>query len=531
MKYAISIVVHNNLELTKKCLESVFDCSRSQDYLLIVTDNASSDGTQEYLEGLGADRSNLIVIRNEQNLGFGVPHNAAFRLVLSRGDKPEFFVVLNNDLEVCGHWLRDMAFALERDPLNAICGIKGTCCGIDKNGVGRPSETPEYVEGSCLMIRTEVAEKFGLFSEEYIFAYYEDSDLSLRVREAGYKLVFVPLPIHHQGAATAKIVADVDLRGFYLRNQKVFLEKWKNYMAHRGFGAKTILVVRDVALGDVILVTPVIRALRQKYPLADISMITRFPEVFKRNPNVTYCGTKILKQTDKYDLFFDLNMAYERKPNIHIVEAYAEVCGVYDRVAVPDGLAPDVYPGEEEVFHAQGVLGSAPWVAIHPGPTAWLGRNWGGEGFNIVANTLRERGWKTVLVGGKDAHKIECDLDLRGKTSFHQLAAILAKSRAFFGIDSAPMHLAVAARIPTFGIFGCIDPTYRLPTRTGYSGIAIGITAPREEVGCLGCHHYLPAPRVASECFRENTKVPRCMVKLRPEDVVDTLDTHIGRPS
>lgn len=533
MRYAISVVVHNNLELTQKCLESVFDCSRGQDYLLIVTDNASSDGTREYLEGLERERSNFIVIKNERNLGFGVPHNAALKLVLSRGDgdKPEYFVVLNNDLEVCGRWLRDMSAALERDPLNAICGIMGTCCGIDKNGVGRPSETPEYVEGSCLMIRTELAERFGLFSEEYIFAYYEDSDLSLRLREAGYKLVFVPLPIHHQGAATAKIVADVDLRGFYLRNQKIFLAKWKTYLAHRGFGAKTILVVRDVALGDVILTTPVIRALRQKYPVADISMITRFPEVFKRNPNVTYCGTKILRQTDKYDLFFDLNMAYERRPNLHIVEAYAEVCGVYDRVAVPDGLVPEVYPGEEEVAYARETLGSDPWIMIHPGPTAWPGRNWGAAGFSEASRRLMEMGWKIALVGGKDAHKIEYDLDLRGKTSFHQLAALMGVARAFLGIDSAPMHMAIAARIPTFALFGCIDPIYRLPHRTGYSGIAVGITAPQTDVGCLGCHHYLPSPRVASECFRERTQVPRCMEKLKPEDVLAAMEAAIGRPS
>jgi len=533
MRYAISIAVHNNLELTRKCLESVFVCSEGQDYVLVVTDNASSDGTREYLELIEKDRSNLIVVKNDRNMGFGVPHNEALALVMGRGydQKPQYFVVLNNDLEVCGRWLRDMSAALESDPLNAICGIKGTCCGIDKNGIGRPSETPEYVEASCLMIRTDLLEQHDLFSGDYIFAYYEDSDLSLRMRQAGYKLVFVPLPIYHQGAATSKIVADVDLHGFYLRNQKVFLEKWKGYLARRGFGAKTILVVRDVALGDVILTTPVIRALRLKYPTADISMVTRFPEVYKRNPHLTYCGTKILRQLSKYDLFFDLNLAYEKRPIAHIVEAYADVCGVYDLVDVPGGFVPDLYPGEEDVAYADGLLGADPWIAIHPGPTLWPGRNWGAEKFDETAKRLKERGWKIALVGGKDAHQAENDLDLRGKTSFHQLVAVLGKARAFVGIDSAPMHMALAGRTPTFGIFGCIDPAYRLPTRSEYDGIAVGITAPLEEAGCLGCHHYLPAPRVASECFRERTKVPRCMEKLKPESVVDTVEAHVGRPS
>jgi ADP-heptose:LPS heptosyltransferase/GT2 family glycosyltransferase len=527
MRFAISIAVHNNLELTKKCLRSVFACSYGRDYLLIVTDNASTDGTRGYLEDFERDQPNVIVVKNEENLGFGVPHNHALALALARLSPPTSFrfVVLNNDLEVCGRWLEDMADALEKDPKNAICGIAGTCCGIDKSGIGRPSKTPEYVEASCLMIRADLAQKHGLFSPDFQFAYYEDSDLSLRMRQLGYRITFVPLPIKHQGAATAKIVADVDLKGFYLRNQKMFLSKWKDYLECRGFGTKSIMVVRDGALGDVILTTPVVRALREKYPNAEISVVTGFSDVYKRNPNVQYVGRKMLKQSNRYNLFFDLNMAYENDPGVHIVEAYAKVCGVRDAVrSCHDAILPDVYPDATDLEWAGLALDGGPWAAIHPGPTAWPGRNWAHERFLEVAGLLMERGVRIVLVGGPDAYHLPCDLDLRGKTSFHQLAALMTKATLFVGIDSAPMHLAMAARKPVVAVFGMIDPLHRLSGDV----LCIGVTAPKNEVGCLGCHHYLPAPRVVSECFREPSKTPLCMEKLRVEDVMRAIEVAMG---
>lgn len=519
MKFAISIAVHNNLGLTRKCLESVFECSYGMDYQVYVTDNASTDGTAEYLRELEAEHADVTVIHNDENRGFGPPHNNALFVAMDSPAPPEYFVVLNNDLEVCRSWLKDMSAALERDRRNAICGIKGSCCGISKTGVGQPSNNPEYVEGSCLMIRADLARKHGLFSPEFVFAYYEDSDLSLRMRQLGYRITFVPLPIRHQGAATAKIVADVDLKGFYLRNQRVFLDKWKDYLEHRGFGARSIMIVRAGALGDVILTTPVIRALADKYANAEISVVTGFPEVFDQNPYVTHAGKKMLKQKDKYDLFFDLDMAYEREPNLHIVDAYARVCGVADQVAEL-GRAPEVFPDAKDIEFANDVVSKEDglWVAIHPGPTAWIGRNWPAERWAEVSEWLLSEGVNVVLVGGKDAYAIPSTVDLRGKTTFHQLAALMRLVDVFAGIDSAPMHLAAVAEIPIVALFGCIDPAYRL------SGLnQCGVTAPKAEVGCLGCHHYLPAPRVASECFREKCKVPRCMDLLRVERVLEAL--------
>lgn len=98
-RYTVSILAYNNLHLTQRCLRSV--AMHSRDCEVIVTDNASTDGTAAYLADFAAKHPSLArIITNSANLGFSEPNNHA--LTLARG---EFFVTLNNDVEVCAGWL------------------------------------------------------------------------------------------------------------------------------------------------------------------------------------------------------------------------------------------------------------------------------------------------------------------------------------------------------------------------------------------------------------------------------------------
>ena len=63
---SIIIPVYNKLNYTKKCIESIFNASDDTSYEIIVVNNASTDGTEEYLNSV----SNLISINNKENLGF-----------------------------------------------------------------------------------------------------------------------------------------------------------------------------------------------------------------------------------------------------------------------------------------------------------------------------------------------------------------------------------------------------------------------------------------------------------------------------
>ncbi len=193
----ISVAVHNNWHLTKKFLESIFNLT-TVPYRLVVTDNASTDETTEALRALAAEEK-IELVRNEKNLGFSEPHRRAFATCPG-----EFFAVLNNDLVVCQGWAEEMLVEFQKDEKVVQVGLKRSCCALDNEGTGGPGEDVEYLEASFMIVRAPEIRllRGGLFDPMYQFAYYEDSDLSLRIRQAGLKLAAVDLPITHLGAAT-----------------------------------------------------------------------------------------------------------------------------------------------------------------------------------------------------------------------------------------------------------------------------------------------------------------------------------------
>lgn len=506
-KFSISIVVHNLVETTKRCLESI--ARTSQNCELLITDNASTDGTADYLSSIAG--INIRVITNSANLGFSGPHNHA--LTLARG---KYFIVLNNDVVVPTGWLDALEQKFVENANLAIAGARGQCNSLDPSGMGFPGGRVEYVEGSCLMIPTELASKHGLFSEGYRFAYYEDSDLSLRLREKGFDIAIAETWIQHERAKTADFVkAEIDLEGYKSLNRAVFQSRWKRYLAERTF-SREVLVIRDAAMGDALLVTPVLRSLKQKWPAARITVATQCPEVFARNPNVDRIGKRENLPASGFDHVYDLNLAYERSPHRHIIDSYAVACEVSSY-----GYVPEVFPSVEDAhFGAEWIPGGTKIAVISPGPTAWVGRNWPLQHFRNVVEVLKERGYFTILVGFLGENTLPCDLDLRSKTTIHQLYAILKKAALYVGIDSLPMHLAVAADIPIVAVFGCIMPVFRLPPGQSYMRGAVA-----RNVGCLGCHHSLPAPRTSSECLRPEVF---CMTRLLPSEVLQETDIAIA---
>lgn len=512
----VSVAVHNSLHLTKRCIDAVIKFTHN--FELIVTDNASSDGTAEYLATLEKNFPGIVqVVRNDRNLGFGVPHNAAFARARGR-----FFAVLNNDLEVCHDWATRMTNEFTRNPRIAIVGVKGTCCQLDARGSGVVGGRQEYVEGSCMIVPVELirAQRHGLFSEEFKFAYCEDSDLSLRMREQGYEISLLDLPIRHEREGTAKEVRKkMDLDGFKARNQLIFEHKWSFYLKHHSF-KQTLIVWRDSALGDVILVTPLLPEIKARWPNADITVATKFPEVFRGNPYVskTFIAPPIHagQPFPHYDLIYNLNMAYEQLPALHIVTAYGSHCNL-----LPKTQKPSIYPNDAEMAWAKQIAAGRRVLILHPGPTAWRGRNLEPQKFNEISNYFKARGWRVALVGLPATVQVECEVDLRGKTTFHQLAALMRHAALFIGIDSAPMHLAVAADIPVVAAFGGISPENRLPEGVPHM---IGVTA--DDVGCLGCHHYLPPPRTDSGCFRDRIY---CMEKLPASQMIAAAEVALEK--
>src|SRR6267142_1083990 len=115
---SILIVTYNNLALTRLCLASLQRCAGATPFEVIVVDNASGDGSADWLEAAAARHLlPMTVVRNPQNAGFAGGNNLAAGR--ARGDT---LVFLNNDCVVVPGWLEALVGHLDRDPTLGLLG-------------------------------------------------------------------------------------------------------------------------------------------------------------------------------------------------------------------------------------------------------------------------------------------------------------------------------------------------------------------------------------------------------------------------
>lgn len=161
-------------------------------------------------------------------------------------------------------------------------------------------------------------------------------------------------------------------------------------------------------------------------------------------------------------------------------------------------------------------------------PTSrWRFKLWSVDRFAELIDYLQNRFNSPIVIVGADDQvdkEIAAEIvrrskanviDLTGKTTLLELAALTERGRLFVGVDSAPMHIAAAMRTPTVAIFGPTDCDTWAPWDNG-SGYC-KVVAMRE-LSCLPCH--------MAGCA--NGKVSDCLVRLPVERVVKAIDTIMG---
>jgi len=232
----ILIVVHDQLDYIKDCVDSVQKYTKN--YHLFIWDNASGKETQEYIQNLllkydpNKDKHyKLTTIRREKNVGFVVPNNEMIAL----GESP-YIILLNSDTKVFENWDNTMIAFLKNNPEYAQVGYWGGHLNADGRGFGGANgERVDYIPGWCFCIPRETYDQFGLFDEHLKFAYCEDSDFSLRLKEGGKKIysLYAPL-VHHYQNKTVKQVekeGELDLQATFDHNHSYFKNRWKEYLS------------------------------------------------------------------------------------------------------------------------------------------------------------------------------------------------------------------------------------------------------------------------------------------------------------
>ncbi|MFZ2038571.1 MAG: glycosyltransferase family 2 protein [Minisyncoccia bacterium] len=237
MKASLIIPIYNKKEYTQKCLESIFSVGAKSDFEIIVVDNASTDGSGEYLKSLDG---RVNVINNESNLGFAKACNQGAGVA-----KGEYLLFLNNDTVVTPNWLEVLVNELDNNKEVAIVGSKLLYPDNTVQHAGivfdekkwphhiykKESKDAQYVNkkrqfqavtGACLMIRNDIFKKVSGFDEVYLNG-LEDLDLCLKVGEQGLGILYCPESIvyHHESITEGRSNYDE-------KNVKVFSSRWSN---------------------------------------------------------------------------------------------------------------------------------------------------------------------------------------------------------------------------------------------------------------------------------------------------------------
>ena len=233
MKLSVVIPSWNTRDLLRECLRSLERAELPEATEVIVVDNASADGSADMV---AEEFPDVVLARNAENTGFAKGCNQGIRM--SRG---EYVLLLNADTEVAEDAVRRMIEFLASSPeyggvaprLVHPDGSTQRSCQAFPNlwtplYFATPLERwmPESGElrryflrdwdhederdidqppAACLLLSRRALDEVGLFDEE-LWLFYNDVDLSLRMRSAGYKTRFLPQAtvLHHVGASTSQ---------------------------------------------------------------------------------------------------------------------------------------------------------------------------------------------------------------------------------------------------------------------------------------------------------------------------------------
>ena len=517
-RLTISMLCVNRLELTRTCIESIL--RNTTDCELRILDNGSTDETPAYLNALVKHHPNVFAIREERNIGFIKGHNTLVAAALG-----QYVCVLNNDVEVGPGWDEALIAPLEQDPWIGATGPLDEygCLSIEMVGVRNPEpwKPVEYLSGHCLCVPQWIVRRFGLFDEVHLtWATGEDSDFSLRIRQAGYKIRVVPeAKVAHIKRATmdhvGPSVLGYDPVANELKNRKVLCSRWRHYVSVRDFPPQQILIKRASANGDVLCTEPVIRAVKQLRPNSDISVQTQCPEMLMGGPMIKRVAVSPPSQVDR---IIDLDMAYERNPKVHMVAAYAQAAGVDLSLFPPEVRRPRWHLNPQGYEAADALPTDRP-IAVIATEGSWPIRQWPKDRFAAVVRWLQR--YCRVIEVGSPAAALNMGWNLCGKTTIQQLAAIYSRARLAVMCDSLHVHLAACFSVPTVGIWGGTDPMLRIHGPEHHP-------VQRLDFPCRGCHHEREVLRCHSVCdqgaFR-GLQVPKCgCMDIPAVDVIRAIE-------
>lgn len=242
MRASIVVLTYNQLEDgTRPCVESIFRHTRKEDFELILVDNASADGTPDYLRQVEKGHDNIKLVLNDRNKGYAGGNNDGMRI--ASGD---FVILLNNDTLVTPNWLDLLLEPFSKDGRIGLVGPITNSAGNEQmvaipnlNEQNHVELSSQYIARNkgyffesdklgfyCVAVRGEAMRKVGMLDEKFGLGMFEDDDYCVRMRKAGYRMVVNEgCFIYHKGSLSFKKIVDKEYQEIFAKNRAYFVSK------------------------------------------------------------------------------------------------------------------------------------------------------------------------------------------------------------------------------------------------------------------------------------------------------------------
>lgn len=237
MKTSIVILTHNQLSYTVNCIDSIRKHTGKGDYEIIAVDNNSTDGTADWLK----QQKDIKTIFNDKNYGYPSGCNQGIK-----ASSYDNILFLNNDTIVTQNWLNNLLKCLYSDKKVAAVGPVTNASSyyqsidtnfkdideLDEFAENYNKSNPDLWEtrikliGFCFLVKRKVIDQIGMLDESFDPGNFEDDDLSLRIRRAGYSLVLCKDTfIYHYGSISFNQNREEYAKLLEI-NKKKFIKKW-----------------------------------------------------------------------------------------------------------------------------------------------------------------------------------------------------------------------------------------------------------------------------------------------------------------
>jgi GT2 family glycosyltransferase len=285
-KLYIVVLNYNGGKDTVACLRSLkkVGIPKGLEMEILVVDNGSEDGSVDAIEEFRSSgvqefkkkrehKFEITIIRNNENYGYAKGNNVGIKYALDSG--ADYVLVLNNDTTVDPDFLKELLDGAERHPQAGMLASKiyfakgkefhkdrykksdmgkviwaaggamdwdnvyGVNIGIDEVDVGQfdpPGGGDKQVEkapGTCVLMTKKMLEEVAGFDEKF-FMYFEDDDLSIRVKGAGFEIWYIPTAkVWHVSGASSGIGSGL-MDYFTTRNRMLFgmrYARWRTKLA------------------------------------------------------------------------------------------------------------------------------------------------------------------------------------------------------------------------------------------------------------------------------------------------------------